>query len=387
MSLVDIFQGQLPIMSWKRDSLRPPPPVLAEVRSDLRRHDLRYMQTGIPLEERIRFLFLRLLQTLSYHAGWLHGDTTSPRHGAPENLVPLLRQVASDLRGYGHLDGSPAVDPEDLLREDVISACATMLQQERMLGEEALDDIVESVAMQDAARCNCGNICRVCGYDATCLVGAKNGHRVRMCENCGLAFVSNWWTRDALKLCGPGPANAAQHSGHEYRSTDFLSFALDRLQGGNRKLNILDFGCGIGWLCDALRDEGHNVVGVDVVAPALTEKNRWTGDIRDFPVSRPEFDLVVSFQVFEHIPFPWEPLVKLLEVAKPGGLVVIHTNYVLPEKRENMLEWDYFIPPSHCSFYCHRTLGLIASSCGARSVYADPWQVCFEKDLVEGART
>lgn len=84
---------------------------------------------------------------------------------------------------------------------------------------------------------------------------------------------------------------------------------------GNKKLKILDWGCGEGALAEYLSDSGHDVVAVDI------DSSSWKGNKSIFfeidfnnneEVSKfiekysDEFDLIVCVEVIEHIESPWD---------------------------------------------------------------------------------
>lgn len=89
-------------------------------------------------------------------------------------------------------------------------------------------------------------------------------------------------------------------------------------------LSILDFGCGKGGLVEYLRSQGLNVVGAD---PYDDRYGLWQKDkpylqrIENdtLPFADDHFDIVVSNQVFEHIPDHTKPLSEIHRVLKKGG--------------------------------------------------------------------
>jgi SAM-dependent methyltransferase len=72
---------------------------------------------------------------------------------------------------------------------------------------------------------------------------------------------------------------------------------------------VLEIGCAKGFLVKALRDLGVKAYGCDISEYALNEAPE---DVKDYlyliditdpnPVTLPKFDLVVSFDTFEHLP-------------------------------------------------------------------------------------
>jgi len=96
---------------------------------------------------------------------------------------------------------------------------------------------------------------------------------------------------------------------------------------------FLDYGCGDGRIVSLLRAGGRQAFGCDVfygggsyrsrVAPELLND----GIIRDMPESRipfadATFDVVISNQVFEHVPDLESVLSEIRRVLKPGGILL-----------------------------------------------------------------
>lgn len=160
---------------------------------------------------------------------------------------------------------------------------------------------------------------------------------------------------------------------------------LDRPDWGNLESNIvflkrtglldqpktiLEIGCGQGRLATALQEGGHKVVAVDVAAEALAvvppELDARLIEGVELPFEDDSFDLVLSFDVIEHIPETDLHLSEVRRVLKPGG----HYLFQTPNKWTNipfeMLRWsvrygvrrmfDFLKPPQHCALHSYGEL-------------------------------
>jgi SAM-dependent methyltransferase len=95
---------------------------------------------------------------------------------------------------------------------------------------------------------------------------------------------------------------------------------------GDRHYRILDLGSatsgGQSWTHrDLLKPYHVSYLGVDVV-------NGHNVDVvmrrpYSIPVASGSADVVISGQVFEHIPFPWATMLEVRRVLRPGGLLVV----------------------------------------------------------------
>jgi len=102
-------------------------------------------------------------------------------------------------------------------------------------------------------------------------------------------------------------------------------FAIERARGGR----VLDLGCGTGYGTRELADAGVRVIGVDRVPPVAASRGGSAGflraDLNEMPVAAASFDLVVSFQVIEHLEDPRAYLNAMRELVRPHGEVLITT--------------------------------------------------------------
>lgn len=133
----------------------------------------------------------------------------------------------------------------------------------------------------------------------------------------------------------------------------------------NQPREVLEIGCGRCAMMRALKKNGHDIVAIDadeeVVqrSPEDLDVRLAEGDRLPFEAAR--FDVVLSFDVFEHIPDSDNHLAEVRRVLKPGGYYLMQT----PNKWTNipfeMVRWstsrgvrhmfDFLKPPQHCSLH------------------------------------
>jgi 2-polyprenyl-3-methyl-5-hydroxy-6-metoxy-1,4-benzoquinol methylase len=131
------------------------------------------------------------------------------------------------------------------------------------------------------------------------------------------------------------------HSGDERFSLDIArhraayEFARSRLPNGR----VIDVGCGSGYGTAMLAETSARVFGIDRVLPDRSHRPSGArfvvGDLRKLPLERERFDLVVSFQVIEHLVDPTFYVDALAELCSPNGLVLITTPNLLTSDRVN----------------------------------------------------
>lgn len=222
--------------------------------------------------------------------------------------------------------------------------------------------------------------CRFCGSRAASHSADVEGYRFFECEDCGFAFTPD--VRDdqmarQYRHGYHGPAEGAPSRG--WLDVSFLRPAFERLATAGRRLTVLDFGTGQSRLPNALRAVGHKVVAIDVVPPLRPHPDRLTGSLESLYLPAARFDLIYAYQVFEHLPEPRPVLDSLLRLARPGGLVLIHTDMETPERAAGLDEWWYVMPPDHCSFYRHRSFEAVLRNSPHRIVWRNEKSVLVEK--------
>lgn len=104
-------------------------------------------------------------------------------------------------------------------------------------------------------------------------------------------------------------------------------------------IRILEVGCGAGRLTDYITQKGFDVVGIDVSKTLIRENYIRNPDAITFiasgdklPFMDSSFDIIMSFDVFEHIPDYNGHLEEVLRVLKPHG----HYLFQTPNKLTNM---------------------------------------------------
>ena len=114
--------------------------------------------------------------------------------------------------------------------------------------------------------------------------------------------------------------------------------------------SVLDAGCGEGYGASMLASHAARVVGADRDEAIAIASGRYrhpnlafrTLDLMNLPSLGERFDLVVSFQVIEHLPDPEGFLRALQACTAPGGTLIVTTPNRLMSVSENpyhLREW------------------------------------------------
>ena len=123
------------------------------------------------------------------------------------------------------------------------------------------------------------------------------------------------------------------HAGDELFTVDLARhraayvYARAQIRAGR----TLDLGSGSGHGTSELGGAGASVVGVDRVAPDAASRSAGEGtcfaraDLRSLPFRDATFDLIISFQVIEHLEDPSNYLDAIAHLLKPDGLALLTT--------------------------------------------------------------
>jgi 2-polyprenyl-3-methyl-5-hydroxy-6-metoxy-1,4-benzoquinol methylase len=168
-----------------------------------------------------------------------------------------------------------------------------------------------------------------------------------------------------------GWSEAGANESHLYLLPPLLAFARRLLSG--RRARILDLGCGNGYLTHQLSLLGHDVVGCDVSEDGVKVAQKEYANVR-FEVGSVydsdladrlgvEFDMVISFEVIEHLFYPRRLPEQAHRLLRTGGFLVVSTPYhgYLKNLAIGLLgRWDKHFTVAedggHIKFFSRKTL-------------------------------
>jgi SAM-dependent methyltransferase len=104
---------------------------------------------------------------------------------------------------------------------------------------------------------------------------------------------------------------------------------------GREPVRVLEAGCGE-YPSPLGLDGRAAIVGIDISAAQL-ERNEWAqekilGDVTSHDFAAADFDVIVCWDVLEHLPNPEHALERFVHAVRPGGLVAIKVPNVLSGK-------------------------------------------------------
>jgi len=145
---------------------------------------------------------------------------------------------------------------------------------------------------------------------------------------------------------------------------------------------ILDVGCNTGLNLFAL-GPGWEKYGIEPsralaeVARAFSGATIFQTSVEDFHWQGPKFDVVMSLAVIEHVFDPRSFVEKLLDLLRPGGILVLMTGDKDSYTARKMgSRWPLYVSPDHISFFSAKSVRQLLSRCECR-VVKEEWRFMY----------
>jgi 2-polyprenyl-3-methyl-5-hydroxy-6-metoxy-1,4-benzoquinol methylase len=240
--------------------------------------------------------------------------------------------------------------------------------------------------------------CPVCGSDQRHFPFRLHGpYCVACCESCGLHYLYPRLMEAAMQevyrqssyyeggACGYADTS---YTGQEaaLRST-FKRLLRNLAKRGLTGGDVLEVGCGYGYLLDEARPLFNRRVGTDFSAEAAeiaraTGAEVFVGGIEQVSPDR-KFDCIVAIQVIEHVYQPSSFVKELASHAKAGGYVVVATPDIGGALRRTMgRRWPSFKVPEHVVYFDFPSLRALMDRVGLTDVRKLPYPHAFPLGLI-----
>lgn len=144
------------------------------------------------------------------------------------------------------------------------------------------------------------------------------------------AFVTNGpLGDDALPLTGERTVPGLAEENYWFRRHEVV---YERLAGRCADRDVLEAGCGEGYGADLIADVARRVIGLDYDESAVAHvRARYPrvemlhGNLAELPLPDAAVDVVVNFQVIEHLWDQGQFVAECFRVLRPGGALLIST--------------------------------------------------------------
>lgn len=210
------------------------------------------------------------------------------------------------------------------------------------------------------------------------------GHEVVACEACGFAHfwpkpsseeLAAYYEQSFYETHSPSDWFEKEEREEPYwelEHSDRLNAFAELL--GSPTGNLLDIGCGLGWLLAFAARQGWDTLGVEP-SRAACELASKRADVRlgTFPevdvMDRAPFDVVNLKLVMEHVPDPRRVIEAVRPVLRPGGILCIEVpndfNPLQLASRERMEKPPWWVVyPVHINYFSFDSLESVLASSG-----------------------
>lgn len=143
---------------------------------------------------------------------------------------------------------------------------------------------------------------------------------------------------------------------------------LDQTDVLKRDDKVLEIGCGIGSVVFELSKQGFDITGTDISSEAISYGLKKYGDVRlevqpaeTLPYDDESFDVVLSFDLFEHIAQIDRHVSEVRRVLRPSGFYLFQTpnkysNAIYETLWTKSLQWRRYHPSLHSPGQLRRRL-------------------------------
>jgi len=226
--------------------------------------------------------------------------------------------------------------------------------------------------------------CPLCGNEAVRQL--KLPHTVAWrcrADSCGLRFASPQLSDQDLARAYSTHYYLPADDGHsgKYEDTSYLVTPqvvpqLEPVLGSLKGMRLLDYGCGRGSISGVALEVGLVPMGIepDPVARNFTATrfgvpvyaNLEELRLRD---SGAQFDVIILWNVIEHLRQPWSDLRELRVLLRPGGQLLIGTmNVKCLRARIDRALWVNYQNPTHFYYFDRKSLERVIASGGFAQV-------------------
>jgi SAM-dependent methyltransferase len=195
---------------------------------------------------------------------------------------------------------------------------------------------------------------------------SKNDYLLSQCKNCGFLFVDPYPTEEEIQ----------SYYGVNYRSAhaDFYPKAKSRSRRAFwrslrfvryvYKKNVLEIGCGGGFMVHAFSRLGAIASGVDLSANSIAYARKsfpkstfYCESLEAFSGRGLAFDFIFSSEVFEHLAGTSEVMAAISRMSKLGTFVYVSApDLSHPGVPEDIRLWADISPPEHLQFFTRDAL-------------------------------
>lgn len=232
------------------------------------------------------------------------------------------------------------------------------------------------------------NFCYLCRKAKPRFYFKKLGYSIYKCPLCQFlsldfeqnyqSFIHSYYTKEYFT----GHTKIRAYANYKKDKPNILKNAkniLLKVKKVKKEGFLLDVGCAMGFFMEEAEKIGFQAYGVEVsqyagkIAQKTFGEKIFLGSIENFCQKWPTlpvfknlaFDVILFSDIIEHLKDPKNVLIKLKQLLKREGLIVIQTgdadSFWARLMKKN---WHFFAPPQHLYFFSQKTLAEMLNQTG-----------------------
>lgn len=237
--------------------------------------------------------------------------------------------------------------------------------------------------------------CNLCEADAYDVLYDFDPYKVVRCKHCGLMFVNPRLKEEAiLEFYKDSYFNNSDfYSGKGKKFYGFAEYEesrvgiektytaiLEKIEAFKQPGRLLEIGSAYGYFLNLARQNGWKVSGIELSQDAAAYCREhfsiepYLGNLDQFSLLKNKFDLIVFFDVIEHMHDPAKALKAIHSMLEPGGLIAFSFPNSAPwvfkligEKLENLQRAK---SNDHLFFFQKDTMAQLLDKCGFKLIQA-----------------
>ena len=191
--------------------------------------------------------------------------------------------------------------------------------------------------------------CKICEKPSNLFY--KQDRNFYKCPDCSFIFSECQLEREEENIHYKDQWGTSDPSGWKNKADVLMKLASNY----NHANSILDFGSGSGELTQELQERGLNVTPLEPMIHGYLKEQKYNH----------KFDVVIGYEVIEHIPNLFQELGEIEKVLTQDGIMVFSTLLTnpfinTPAEIENFKAWWYKDDPTHVNFFCNNSLSKMA---------------------------
>jgi 2-polyprenyl-3-methyl-5-hydroxy-6-metoxy-1,4-benzoquinol methylase len=224
--------------------------------------------------------------------------------------------------------------------------------------------------------------CPACGGDDFRLEFIKNGLKYVTCSGCETMFVNPRPTPEILENCYSKSSVYEYWNKYVYPATDqarregIYRPRVKRIvdickKGGINNCTLMEIGAGFGSFCDEAKNTGFfdRVIAVEPTPDGAESCRGKSIDVMEMPIEKvsindENIDVIVSFEVVEHLFSPKDFLINCSRLLRKDGLLIITCPNIKGFDNIALGRLSSTIDHEHLNYFHPKSLELLVSDCG-----------------------